>query len=36
LNYGDYNKSYVHFKNLPTIVNRINELDKKTTSDYNE
>ena len=36
LNYSDYNKSYVHFKNLPTIVNRINELDKKTTSDYNE
>lgn len=29
LNYGDYNKSYVHFKNLPKIVNRINELEKK-------
>lgn len=25
----DYNKSYVHFKNLPKIVNQINELDKK-------
>ncbi|WP_298485713.1 UDP-3-O-(3-hydroxymyristoyl)glucosamine N-acyltransferase [uncultured Maribacter sp.] len=29
LNYGDYNKSYVHFKNLPKIVNRINQLEKK-------
>lgn len=29
LNYGDYNKSYVHFKNLPKIVNQIHELDKK-------
>ena len=29
LAYGDYNKSYVHFKNLPKIVNQINELDKK-------
>ena len=29
LNYGDYNKSYVHFKNLPKIINRINELEKK-------
>ncbi|KPM33334.1 UDP-3-O-acylglucosamine N-acyltransferase [Croceitalea dokdonensis DOKDO 023] len=28
LNYGDYNKSYVHFKNLPKIVNRISELEK--------
>jgi len=28
LNYGDYNKSYVHFKNLPKLVNRINELEK--------
>lgn len=25
----DYNKSYVHFKNLPKIVNQINKLDKK-------
>lgn len=30
LNYGDFNKSYVHFKNLPKIVNQIHELDKKT------
>lgn len=27
--YGDYNKSYVHFKNLPKIVKSINELEKK-------
>ncbi|MFK7811303.1 MAG: UDP-3-O-(3-hydroxymyristoyl)glucosamine N-acyltransferase [Maribacter sp.] len=35
LNYGDYNKSYVHFKNLPKIVNQINELEKKIDSDNN-
>lgn len=29
LPYGDYNKSYVHFKNLPRIVKNINELEKK-------
>ncbi len=29
LNYGDYNKSYVHFKNLPKIINRIDDLEKK-------
>ncbi|NNE03499.1 MAG: UDP-3-O-(3-hydroxymyristoyl)glucosamine N-acyltransferase [Eudoraea sp.] len=28
LNYGDFNKSYVHFKNLPTIVNRLNDIEK--------
>jgi UDP-3-O-[3-hydroxymyristoyl] glucosamine N-acyltransferase len=28
LNYGDFNKSYVHFKNLPRIVNRISDLEK--------
>ncbi|MDG3582223.1 UDP-3-O-(3-hydroxymyristoyl)glucosamine N-acyltransferase [Galbibacter pacificus] len=28
LNYGDYNKSYVHFKNLPKLVDKINQLDK--------
>ncbi len=32
-NYGDFNKSYVHFKNLPKIVNQINELEKKIDSD---
>ncbi|HMC00297.1 MAG TPA: UDP-3-O-(3-hydroxymyristoyl)glucosamine N-acyltransferase [Flavobacteriaceae bacterium] len=26
--YGDYNKSYVHFKNLPKIVKEINDLEK--------
>tara|TARA_R110002049_G_scaffold297516_1_gene486648 strand:+ start:194421 stop:195557 length:1137 start_codon:yes stop_codon:yes gene_type:complete len=30
LNYGEYNKSYVHFKNLPKIINRIDQLDKGT------
>ena len=29
LNYGDYNKSYVHFKNLPKLVNTITNLEKK-------
>ena len=28
LGYSDYNKSYVHFKNLSKLVNRINELEK--------
>lgn len=27
--YSDWNKSYVHFKNLPKIVKTINDLDKK-------
>ncbi|MES2811213.1 MAG: UDP-3-O-(3-hydroxymyristoyl)glucosamine N-acyltransferase [Bacteroidota bacterium] len=27
--YGEYNKSYVHFKNLPKIVSEIQELKKK-------
>ena len=27
--YGDYNKSYVYFKNLPKIVKGINEMEKK-------
>ncbi|WP_343486380.1 UDP-3-O-(3-hydroxymyristoyl)glucosamine N-acyltransferase [Allomuricauda sp. d1] len=35
LNYGDYNKSYVHFKNLPRIVNQIADLEKKTDGDNN-
>ncbi|MBG48187.1 MAG: UDP-3-O-(3-hydroxymyristoyl)glucosamine N-acyltransferase [Pseudozobellia sp.] len=34
LNYGDYNKSYVHFKNLPKISNRIDELEKKYSEQY--
>lgn len=29
LNYGDYNKSYVHFKNLPKTIERLNKLEKK-------
>ncbi|TJY33423.1 UDP-3-O-(3-hydroxymyristoyl)glucosamine N-acyltransferase [Pontimicrobium aquaticum] len=29
LTYGDYNKSYVHFKNLPKIVKGLNEIEKK-------
>lgn len=29
LGYVDYNKSYVHFKNLPKIVKNITELEKK-------
>ena len=29
LNYGDYNKSYVHFKNLPSLANRVHQLEKK-------
>lgn len=32
LTYGDYNKSYVYFKNLPQIVRGINELEKKVNS----
>ena len=28
LNYGDYNKSYVHFKNLPKIIDRFNAIEK--------
>lgn len=29
LTYGDYNKSYVYFKNLPKIVKSINEIEKR-------
>ena len=29
LKYGDYNKSYVHFKNLPKIIEKFNNLEKK-------
>ena len=28
LNYGDFNKSYVHFKNLPKIIERFNTFEK--------
>ncbi|MBV7268281.1 UDP-3-O-(3-hydroxymyristoyl)glucosamine N-acyltransferase [Winogradskyella luteola] len=33
LTYGDYNKSYVYFKNLPKIVKNINEIEKKLNGD---
>ena len=33
ISYGDYNKSYVHFKNLPKIVKDINEIEKKINGD---
>lgn len=33
LNYGDYNKSYVHFKNLPKLVDRFNTFEKKLKED---
>ncbi|WP_046745566.1 UDP-3-O-(3-hydroxymyristoyl)glucosamine N-acyltransferase [Kordia zhangzhouensis] len=32
LNYGDYNKSYVYFKNLPKLAKSINQLEKKTNN----
>ena len=31
--YGDFNKSYVYFKNLPKLVKTINELEKKVDGD---
>ncbi len=33
LSYSDYNKSYVHFKNLPGIVKSMNEIEKKLKDD---
>lgn len=33
LSYADYNKSYVHFKNLPKIVERLNISEKKLKND---
>ncbi len=32
LNYGDYNKSYVYFKNLPKLAGQISDLEKKLNS----
>lgn len=26
--YGDFNKSFIHFKNLPKIVNELNDIKK--------
>ena len=31
--YNDYNKSYVHFKNLPKIINRLNTIEKNIAND---
>jgi UDP-3-O-[3-hydroxymyristoyl] glucosamine N-acyltransferase len=28
-NYGDWSKSYIHFKNLPKLVKQINQIEKK-------
>ena len=33
--YGDYNKSYVYFKNLPKIVKQITDLEKGTNGNSN-
>jgi len=33
LNYGDYNKSYVHFKNLPGLAKTIHQLEKKINNE---
>lgn len=33
LNYGDYNKSYVHFKNLPIIMDRFYKLEKNSKNE---
>ncbi len=33
LAYGDYNKSYVYFKNLPKLAKTINDIDKKINGD---
>ncbi len=33
LNYGDFNKSYVHFKNLPKIIERFTSIEKKNKYD---
>ena len=32
LGYGDYNKSYVYFKNLPKIVKNISDIEKKISN----
>jgi UDP-3-O-[3-hydroxymyristoyl] glucosamine N-acyltransferase len=32
-NYGDYNKSYVHFKNLPKFMERFNTFEKKINNE---
>ncbi len=34
LNYGDYNKSYVHFKNLPRLANQVHNIEKKINNEH--
>ncbi|MCB0372800.1 MAG: UDP-3-O-(3-hydroxymyristoyl)glucosamine N-acyltransferase [Muricauda sp.] len=36
LSYGDFNKSYVHFKNLPKLVNQISNIEKKVEGEQNK
>jgi|WP_293300476.1 UDP-3-O-[3-hydroxymyristoyl] glucosamine N-acyltransferase len=36
LNYGDFNKSYVHFKNLPKLVNQISNIEKKVEGEQDK
>lgn len=36
LNYGDFNKSYVLFKNLPKIVKQISKIEKKIDGEQDE
>ncbi|MGB0789289.1 MAG: UDP-3-O-(3-hydroxymyristoyl)glucosamine N-acyltransferase, partial [Marinirhabdus sp.] len=36
LKYGDYNKSYVHFKNLPKIMERFNTFEKTFKNDEHQ
>lgn len=33
INYGDYNKSYVYFKKLPSLVQKINQIEKKINNE---
>ncbi|AVR46183.1 UDP-3-O-(3-hydroxymyristoyl)glucosamine N-acyltransferase [Christiangramia fulva] len=33
LSYSNYNKSYIHFKNLPQTMNKLNQLEKKINKD---
>lgn len=33
--YKDFNKSYVHFKDLPKVVSRVNEIEKQTAQSKN-
>ena len=36
IDYGNYVKSYVHFKNLPKIVSQLNKLEKGKKFDYKD